>query len=172
MSINVPSFLLKHADSLKLSVKVSSFSNRQLNNIAKQVLTGQISRGDSATARLALHIATEYDSPYILLSNWSIRYKELENTHALFDAMIQACALSKLEDTKSWYTSTIEETINAADKRSPSGSFQTYWLSKEAKKIVKKAATVLVPDDHQVRDFIAQLLNREFDTIELELKDD
>jgi hypothetical protein len=172
MSINVPSFLLRHANSLKLSIQVASFSDRQLNNIAKQVLTGQISRGESATSRLALHIAKEYDSPHILLCSWSIRYNDLETTHPLFDAMIQGCALTKLEDTKSWYTNSITETMNDAEKRMPSGSFQTYWLSTEAKKHIKKAAKVTVPDDHQVRGFIAQLLNRELDTIELDLKND
>ena len=172
MSINVPSFLLRHANSLKLSIQVSSFSDRQLKNIARQVLTGQISRGESATAKLALHIADMHDTPYILFGGWAVRYRELEATHPLFDAMIQACALTKLEDANQWYTSSISDTIEEAEKRKPSGSFHTYWLSNETKKIIKKAATIDVPDDHQVRGYVARLLNRELETIDVELHDD
>jgi hypothetical protein len=173
MSINVPSCLLNHAKSLKLSMDISSFSDRQLNNIAKQVLTGGISNGLSATSRLALHIAKKFDSPYVTYSSYRVWYDELAPDHPLFDAVIQACALAKIDgETSSWYRTSIEEAMAEANKRRPEGHIGTYGLPSEAKKLIKNAAKVDVPADHKVRGYIERLRKREFATIDLELRNE
>jgi hypothetical protein len=86
--------------------------------------------------------------------------------------MIQACSLTKIasQETASWIMNNINEGIKEAEKRNATGSYGVYWLSKEAMKIMKKASTLEVPADHRVRDYIKQLLNREIQSISLELE--
>lgn len=169
MTINVPTYLLRHARKLTISIEVSSFSDRQLKNIAKQVTTGCISRGDSATARVARYIADKLGSPYFLYSSWNVRYNELEPTHPFYDAVIQALAITKLSVDIAWYRGGIESTMNNMKNRQVSGYVDIHYIPKEGIKIIKDAAKLEVPADHEVHAYLAKLLNREIETIEMEL---
>jgi len=169
MSINVPTYLLRHARKLTISIEVSSFSDRQLKNIAKHVTTGCISMGDSATARVARYIADMLGTPYFLYSSWTVRYKELEPTHPFYDAVIQALALTKLSTDTTWYKDSIDINMNNMKNREASGYLSTYYMTKECKKIIKDAAKLEMPADHEVHAYLAKLLNREIETIEMEL---
>ena len=170
MSINIPTYLLKHSKQLKLAIDLTTFTDRQLNNIVKQVSTGAISDGDSATSRLAREIARRYDTPHVRISDWSIGYHDLEPDHPLFEAGMQACAVAKLESVMgSWYKRNIDEALTRLTTRGPSGAIPISFMSTECKNIVKAAAKVKVPDDHNVHPILAKILSREINTIELDL---
>jgi hypothetical protein len=172
MSINVPSCLLRHAKKLKIEILISTFSDRQLKNIAKQVTSGSISDGGSATARVARLIANTYNSPYISYGHWRVKYKDISADHPIHEAMIQACSLTKIaqHSPSGWYMDNINEGIKNAEQRNTSGAYIMHWLSKDAKKIMREASTLEVSADHRVRDYIKQLLNREIQSISLELE--
>jgi hypothetical protein len=171
MSINVPTYLLRHSKALTLKIDLTTFTDRQLKNIAKQVSTGSISAGESATSRLAREIAHRMDSPFIRISGWNISYKELAPTHPIFDAITQAVALTKLENdtTSSWYIRNLEEALRVAENRYPAGSVGIYYMSNACKKIIKDVAKIKVPDDHNVHAYLNKILTREINSIELDL---
>lgn len=171
MSINVPTYLLRHSKALTLKIDLTTFTDRQLKNIAKQVSTGSISAGESATSRLAREIAHRMDSPFIRFSGWNISYKELKSTHPIFDAIIQAVALTKLEaeTNTSWYKRNIDDSLRAAENRYPAGSVGIYYMSTACKKLIKDAAKVEVPADHNVHAYLNKILTREINSIELDL---
>jgi hypothetical protein len=171
MSINVPTYLLRHSKALTLKLDLTTFTDRQLKNIAKQVSTGSISAGESATSRLAREIAHRMDSPFIRFSGWNISYKELKSTHPIFDAITQAVALTKLEPetNSSWYKRNLDDSLRAAENRYPAGSVGIYYMSNACKKIIKDAAKVEVPADHNVHAYLNKILTREINSIELDL---
>lgn len=171
MSINIPTYLLRHSKALTLKIDLTSFTDRQLNNIVKQVRTGSISWGDTATSRLAREIAHRYDTPHVKVSNWSITYHDIEPDHPLFEAGLQACSMAKLDpDVSSWYRRNIDETMERITLRAPAGAIPIGFMSTECKRMVKSAAIVKVPDDHNVHPFLAKILSREIHTIELDLQ--
>lgn len=170
MGIHIPEKLLRHSDTIKLKVRISSFTDRQLKNIVKQVLTGSISAGDSATTVLAKHIAKEHKVNHIQLGSWRMHFSELPANHPLHEAVVQACALSKLEMTDpEWYMSSINSTIAQAEQAPVSGYYSLYWLPKSGMKIVRDAAKLEVSADHPVQAYLTKLLNREVETIEMEV---
>ncbi len=170
MGINIPEKLLRHTDKLKLNVRISTFSDRQLKNIVRQVKTGSISSGGSATTILATHIADEHKVNYIKISSWRLHFNELPVNHPLHEAVIQACALAKLElIDSSWYASNINSTMAEAEKAPVTGSYYVYWLPKSCMQIVRDAAKLAVSADHPVQAYLTKLLNREIETIEMEL---
>ena len=171
MSINIPTYLLRHSKQLKLGIDLTTFTDRQLKNIVKQVRTGAISYGDSATSRLAREIAHRYDTPHVKISDWTVAYHDIEPDHPLFDAGMQACSMAKLDpDVSSWYRRNIEEAMKHITLRAPAGAIPIGFMSTECKHIVKSAAKVKVPDDHNVHPFLAKILSREINTIELDLQ--
>ena len=169
MGIHIPEKLLRHSDKVKLHVRIESFSDRQLKNIVKQVLTGSISSGDSATTVLASHIAKTYKVNHIQLGSWRMHFNELPANHPLHEAVVQACALAKLEIDTSWYGTHIDSTIKQAEQAPVSGYYSLYWLPKSGKQIVRNAAKLEVSADHPVQAYLTKLLKREVETIELEL---
>lgn len=171
MSINVPTYLLRHSKALTLKIDLTTFTDRQLKNIAKQVSTGSISAGESATSRLAREIAHRMDSPFIRFSGWNISYKELKSTHPIFDAIAQAVALTKLEPetNSSWYKRNLDDSLRAAENRYPAGSVGIYYMSTACKKLIKDAAKVEVPADHNVHAYLNKILTREINSIEMDL---
>lgn len=170
MGIHIPEKLLRHADKVKLKVEIKTFSDTQLKNIVKQVKTGCISSGDSATTVLAKHIADEYKVNYIKLGSWRMFFSELPANHPLHEAVIQACSLAKLELVDpDWYMSNIDSSIEQAERAPVSGYYSLYWLPKTGMKMVRDAAKLHVADDHPVQAYLTKLLNREIETIELEV---
>jgi len=170
MGIHIPEKLLRHSDKVKLNVRMESFTDRQLKNIVRQVLTGSISSGDSATTVLAKHIAKTNNVNYIQFGSWRVVFNDLPDNHPLHEALIQACALAKLELVEpEWYKSSINTTIAEAEKAPVSGHYTVYWLPNSAMQIVRKAAKLEVSADHPVQAYLTKLLNREIETIEMEL---
>lgn len=169
MGIHIPEKLLRHSDKVKLNVRMESFTDRQLKNIVKQVLTGSISAGDSATTVLAKHIAKEYKVNHIQLGSWRLHFSELPANHPLHEAVVQACALAKLEIDTSWYGTHIDSTIKQAEQAPVSGYYSLYWLPKAGMKLVRDAAKLEVSADHPVQAYLTKLLNREIKTIEMEV---
>jgi hypothetical protein len=170
MGIHIPEKLLRHSDKVKLHVRIKSFSDRQLKNIVKQVLTGSMSSGDSATTVLARHIAKTYKVNYIQLGSWRTHFNELPVNHPLHEAVVQACALAKLEiKDPEWYMSSINSTITQAEQAPVSGYYSLYWLPKSGMKIVRDAAKLEVSADHPVQAYLTKLLNREIEKIEMEV---
>lgn len=173
MSIYIPTYLLQHSEKLKINVDLTTFSDRQLKNIVKQVSTGAVSNGATATSRLAREIAKAYDTPHLKISSWYIEYRELEPTHPLYEAGIQACALAKLEtDQNRWTRESIETALLHLEGKHPKGRIPMHYMSSEGKKIIKNACTVDVPADHEVHAYLARILNREIGTIELDLRNE
>jgi len=171
MSINVPSYLLRHSETLKINVDLTTFSDRQLKNIVKQVSTGAVSNGATATSRLAREIARAFNTPHLIYSNWYIEYRELEPTHPLYEAGIQACALAKLETDKNrWTRDGIERALQHLEGKHPNGGIPMHYMSSEGKRLIKDVAKVHVPVDHEVHAYLAKILNREIGTIELDLR--
>jgi hypothetical protein len=169
MGIHIPEKLLKHADKVKLKVEIKTFSDRQLKNIVKQVMTGAISAGDSATTVLAKHIAKEYKVNHIQLGSWRMHFSELPANHPLHETVIQACALAKLEIDTEWYMSNINSAIAQAEQAPVSGYYSLYWLPNSGMQMVRKAAKLAVSADHPVQAYLTKLLNREVETIEMEV---
>jgi hypothetical protein len=169
MGIHIPEKLLRHSDKVKLYVRIESFSDRQLKNIVKQVLTGSISSGDSATTVLASHIAKTYKVNHIQLGSWRMHFNELPANHPLHEAVVQACSLAKLEIDTSWYGTHIDSTIKQAEKAPVSGYYSLYWLPKAGMKLVRDAAKLEVSADHPVQAYLTKLLNREIEKIEMEV---
>jgi len=170
MSINVSTSLLKHATYLKLSMDIATFTDKQLKNIVKQVSTGSISTGNSATSRLAREIAHKMDSPFVSHDDWKVSFKELEPTSPLYDAIEQAVALSKLEVRGTdWYKSQMASALTLVENKAPAGTVHIYFMPKECKKLVRDSAKATVPSDHNVHAYLAKILNREIGTIELDL---
>lgn len=169
MGIHIPKKLLQHADTVKLKVQIKTFTDKQLKNIVKQVLTGSISSGDSATTVLAKHIANKYEVNYIQLGSWRMYFSELPANHPLHEAIIQACSLAKLEIDTDWYGTHIDSTIMQAGQAPVSGVYSLYWLPKSGMKMVRDAAKLEVSADHPVQAYLTKLLNREIDVIELDM---
>lgn len=170
MGIHIPKKLLQHADTVKLRVQIKTFTYKQLQNIAKQVKTGAISAGDSATTVLAQHIAEKHKVNHIRLGSWRLHFSNLPYGHPLHEAVIQACALAKLQlPEPDWYMSSINSSIAQAEQVPVSGYYSLYWLPKECMKIVRDAAKLEVPADHPVQAYLTKLLNREIDVIELDM---
>jgi hypothetical protein len=111
------------------------------------------------------------DSPFIRYSGWNVSYKELEPTHPLFDAIAQAVALTKLEPetNSSWYKRNLDDSLRAAENRYPAGSVGIYYMSDACKKIIKNAAKIKVPDDHNVHAYLNKILTREINSIEMDM---
>lgn len=171
MGIHIPEKLLRHSDKVKLGVRISSFTDKQLNNIVKQVKTGAISAGDSATTVLAKHIADKHKVNHIQLGSWRMFFSELPANHPLHEAVIQACSLAKLEMTDpDWYSSSINSSIAQAEQAPVSGYYSLYWLPKSCMKLVRDAAKLEVSADHPVQAYLTKLLNREIETIEMEME--
>jgi hypothetical protein len=59
--------------------------------------------------------------------------------------------------------------MRKAQERQPDGGISLYWLPDISKGIVFSAITTAAPADHKVNDYITKLLNREIETIEMEL---
>lgn len=170
MGIHIPKKLLQHADTVKLKVQIKTFTDKQLLNIVRQVKTGAISSGDSATTVLARHIATTHEVNYIQLGSWRLHFSNLPYGHPLHEAVIQASSLAKLQMPEpDWYMSSINSTIAQAEQVPISGYYSLYWLPKECMKIVTEAAKLEVPADHSVQAYLTKLLNREIDVIELDM---
>jgi hypothetical protein len=141
MGIHIPKKLLQHADTVKLRVQIKTFTDKQLLNITKQVRTGAISAGDSATTVLAQHIVNKYKVNHIQLGSWRMHFSELPANHPLHEAVIQASSLAKIQMPEpDWYMSSINSTIAQAEKAPVSGYYSLYWLPKECMKLVRDAA--------------------------------
>jgi hypothetical protein len=59
--------------------------------------------------------------------------------------------------------------MNNMKNREASGYLAIHYMTKECMKIIKDAAKLEVPADHEVHAYLAKLLNREIETIEMEL---
>jgi len=171
MSINVSSTILRHASSLNVCIDTSTFTDRQLKGIAKHVLTGALTDGSSATATIARYIAKQYDTAYILQRYWVAEYKGLEPTHPWFEAITEAIAITKIEDSVigSYHRELMDEVNMEVKQRKPCGLVHTYWASESARKHIRKASMVEVPSDHIVRKYLNKLIAREIKTIEIPL---
>jgi hypothetical protein len=172
MSINVSSKLLQHANSLNVCIDTSTFTDRQLKGIAKQVLTGALSDGNSATATIARYIAEKYDTAYIRQGGWWAVYKGLEPTHPWFDAITEALAITKLEQSEvasPYYKATMDKVYREVEQRKPCGQVQIHWASETAHNHMRKACMVEVPSEHIVREYLNKLIAREIKTLELSL---
>ena len=171
MGIHVPQTLLNVAEEIKVKVKLNKLTDRQLKNIVRQVKSGYIPLyANSATAHIARHIASKFDTPCIKWSSWRLQTHKLATDHPIFEAVVNAAAISKIENPEraSWYTSDFNSVMEqAAGKKELLVSM--YLFSDTGKKMLMEACKkgVITPDS-PVHQYLDSLLNREIEYIELE----
>lgn len=160
MSLNISNELTQYAESIVMNIDFNKFTDRQINNVVKQLRTGCISRGNSMTAHLARWIMKGHDFPHFVYDSYQFMWKNLPNGHPFFATVMQVGSLLKLDpETTAWYVQALDDLIKHAEEQSPSGTISSYRLN-DYKKVVRKSMKVEQELPKDVEDFITGLQNR------------
>jgi hypothetical protein len=173
MGIHIPQTLLNVSEEIKVKIKLSRITDRQIKNIVRQVKAGCVpTYANSATAHITRHIVSKFDVPCVKWSSWRIYSHKIPSTHPLWDAIPSAVAMSKLEckpEDRDWYEKDYENLLIMASDRTKDIAISQYIMHGTGSKILNDAAkSATIPDDHPVHAYLNSLTKREFDYIELE----
>jgi hypothetical protein len=65
MGIHIPQTLLDVSETIKVKIKLSRITDRQIKNVVRQVKSGYVPLyANSATAHIARHIVAKFDVPW------------------------------------------------------------------------------------------------------------
>lgn len=171
MGIHIPQTLLNVSEEIKVKVKVSRLTDRQLKNVAKQVKAGFIPLyANSATAHIARHLVKAYDIPCIKWSSWRLQTHNLSDDHPIYEAMEKAVAMSKIEkqDPSKWWADDIDKAMALA-KQKGNLYVSMYMFTPTGEKILKDACKGgSIPADNPVHQYLDDLLNRRIEHIDME----
>lgn len=170
MGIHVPQTLLNVSEEVKVKIKIDKLTDRQLKNIARQVKAGYIpAYANSATAHIARHLVDVFSVPCIRWSSWRLDATNIPTDHPIYDAVINAASMSKLEDTEraSWYKGDLDAVMEQAGKKDTL-RVSMYLFSETGRKMLAEAGKKgVVTPDNSVHAYLDKLLNREIDYVEI-----
>lgn len=174
MGVHVPESLLRVSKSLKLEVQMNSLTDRQIKNIVKQVRAGFVPMwANSATAHIARHIVDKFELPCIKWSSYNIKLNNIPEDHPIFEAIINAGAISKLEltdDQRAWHTSYLERDAEAATIKNGNYTVSPYHYSNTGRDMITQAGKKgVVTPDSPVHEYLNKLMSREIKVVEMEL---
>ena len=173
MGIHIPKSLLNVSEAVKVKVKLSRITDRQIKNIVRNIKTGWVPLyGNSATAHLTRHIAKKFDVPCIKWSNWRLQLHDIKEDHPLWDAIPNAAAITKIEANPrhmEWYGREIDHIMENGVNRSPNCAISYHYFSNTGQQMIQAACKKpSIPDNHAVHAYLDKLTNREMEFIELE----
>lgn len=177
MGIHVPQTLLNVSEKITVKVNVKDLTDRQLKNIARQVRQGHVSRwSNSATSIITRHVLHELGIPHIRYNSWGIATHHIPNDHPLWEAVVNAVAITKIEDAEkvAWHSGELERDLQlASSKAKPSITrLSVYRYSDTGRNMledaIKSYKPKLVPT--HAEEFLNKLLNRDIETIELDVE--
>lgn len=174
MGVHVPESLLRVSKCLKLEVQMNSLTDRQIKNIVRQVRAGFVPMwSNSATAHIARHIVDKFEVPCIKWSNYNIKMNNIPEDHPIFEAIINAGAISKLELTdeqRVWHTSYLERDAEQAMNKNGNYTVSPYHYSETGRLMITQAGKKgVVTSNSPVHEYLDKLMSREIETIEIEL---
>ena len=171
MGIHIPSTLLQVSEAITVKVRVDRLSDRQLKNVARQVKAGYIpTYSNSATAHLARHLVKQFSVPCIKWSAWRIETDNIPTDHPIYDAVVNAAAISKLEggDKPPWYVGDLDSAINQASAKGRL-LVAMYIFSETGKKMITEAGRKgAVTTNNPVHAYLDKLVNREIEYVEMD----
>lgn len=177
MGIHVPQTLLNVAEKITVKVRVKDLTDRQLKNIARQVRQGHVSRwSNSATSIITRHKLFEFGIPHVRYNTWGCATHNIPDDHPLWEAMVNAVSLTKLEseEKSQWYKEELEQSLMLATSkdRPRINRFSMHRFSDTGRTMLEAAIKSYKPKHipAPAEEYLSKLLNREIEVLELDVE--
>lgn len=171
MAVFIPSTLLNIAKDVHVELDLNKLSDRQLKNIERSVKRGVVSQlSRTATAIIARYLLNTYDAPQIKHSSYRIMWDDLKKDNPLFDELIKAASLRKLElnpEEASWVSRYMEELINTAEQRRGWDIVPVHHLNNQDINRIIKTADAKVDPNSPVFDRLKDIVERKETTLKI-----
>ena len=172
MAVFIPSTLLNIAKDVNIELDLNKLSDRQLKNIQNAVKRGVVSHWSrAATAIIARYLLTTYNAPQIKFSTWRFTWEGLTKDNPLFDELVSAASLRKLEigsegphDYARTYTNDV---ITVAELRRPYDSIYVHYLHSADVARMIKTADAKVDPNNPVFDRLKDIVERKETTLKI-----
>lgn len=157
---------------VSMKMNFNKFTDRQIKNILKQIKSGAVSYGHSATTTIAKWLLRKYPMPHFRYDSWYIRWSDIPNGHPFFSKLKDIAAISKLNpDLSNWERENLDDTIKAAEQNNPTDDVRAYKFDKHNLKELKKTMKVDVVIDGELKEFLDKMERRELGVVDVNFYD-
>jgi hypothetical protein len=173
MSYNIPKSILKHSKGITVTIDLNTFTDRQMKNIQKAVLSGQTkNKNGTATSLIAASLLRKYKLPHVDITYHYMSWSNIPPEHELFDLIKNQLALAKITQDKPYYSMLIDEALTKMNTRPATGSSGLWMMSYANQQDLRdqlKQTKLTISSEHPIHKDLADIINRVADTYNVEL---